>query len=127
MSNILVLAAAAMIGLTSAQSGEITVNTTSKFMIDGSRRSTIFHGVNVVYKVDPYLPSTNSTFDPQYSLNDGDIENLVSWGFNFVRLGVMWEAVERTPSVYDDAYLQKVNDLVNKLGERGIYTMIDAH
>ena len=127
MSNILVLAAAAIIGLTSAQSGEITVNTTSKFMIDGSRRSTIFHGVNVVYKVDPYLPSTNSTFDPQYSLNDGDIENLVSWGFNFVRLGVMWEAVERTPSVYDDAYLQKVNDLVNKLGERGIYTMIDAH
>ena len=59
MSNILVLAAAAMIGLTSAQSGEITINTTSKFMIDGSRRSTIFHGVNVVYKVDPYLPSTN--------------------------------------------------------------------
>ena len=60
-------------------------------------------------------------------MNDGDIENLVSWGLNFVRLGVMWEAVERTPSVYDDAYLQKVNDLVNKLGERGIYTMIDAH
>lgn len=111
----------------SAQTGEITVNTTSRFMIDGARRSTIFHGVNVVYKVDPYLPTTNSTFDPQLSLNDEDIENMVKWGFNFVRLGVMWEAVERQKGVYDETYLANVNALINKLGARGIYTMVDAH
>ena len=52
---------------------------------------------------------------------------MVKWGFNFVRLGVMWEAVERQQGIYDDAYLQKVNDLINKLGARGIYTMVDAH
>ena len=33
-------------------------------------------------------------FDAQNSLTDEDIDNLVGWGFNFVRLGVMWEAVE---------------------------------
>ena len=26
-------------------------------------------------------------------------------GFNFVRLGVMWEAVEQVEGQYDDAYL----------------------
>ena len=52
---------------------------------------------------------------------------MVKWGFNFVRLGVMWEAVENAPDQYDEAYLSKVNDLINKLGSRGIYTMFDAH
>ena len=46
---------------------------------------------------------------------------------NFVRLGVMWEAVERQPGVYDMEYLAKVNDLITKLGEAGIYTLVDAH
>jgi hypothetical protein len=39
----------------------------------------------------------------------------------------MWEAVERTEGVYDDAYLQKTVDLVNRLGQAGIYTLIDMH
>ena len=46
---------------------------------------------------------------------------------NFVRLGVMWEAVERTEGTYDDVYLDKVEELVNKLGDAGIYTLVDAH
>jgi endoglycosylceramidase len=107
--------------------GPIGVNTTTRFMVDSARRSVLLHGVNVVYKVDPYIPTTNSTFDPQLSLNDDDIMNLVFWGFNFVRLGVMWEAVERSKGVYNDTYLGEILKLVNKLGENGIYTMIDAH
>ena len=39
---------------------------------------------------------------------------------NFVRLGVMWEAVERSEGTYDEAYLDKVETLINKLGEAGI-------
>merc|ERR1719454_1839232 len=46
---------------------------------------------------------------------------------NFVRLGVMWEGVEREPGVYDMDYLQKVDELITKLGEAGIYTLVDAH
>ena len=86
----------------------------------------IFHGVNVVYKVDPYIPSTGD-FDSQNSLNDEDIANLKKWGMNFVRLGVMWEAVERSEGTYDDAYLDKIEQLINKLGDAGIYTLVDAH
>lgn len=46
---------------------------------------------------------------------------------NFVRLGVMWEAVEREPGVYDHAYLDKVERLINDLGAHGIYTLVDNH
>ena len=48
-------------------------------------------------------------------------------GFNSVRLGVIWEAVEKAPGVYDDEYLDKVEQIINTLGENGIYTMVDAH
>jgi len=89
-------------------------------------RSVIFHGVNVVYKVHPYIPQQD-VFDGQLSLTDKDIDDLIRWGLNFVRLGVMWEAVERAPGVYNDTYLDEVEKLINKMGEKGIYTLVDAH
>jgi endoglycosylceramidase len=63
-------------------------------------RSKIFHGVNIVYKVSPYIPSSDK-FDPELSLTDDELDNLVKWGFNFVRLGVMWEAVERSHGTFN--------------------------
>lgn len=45
-----------------AQKGKISINPNSKLMQDDSGRSVIFHGVNVVYKVAPYIPQ-RSTFD----------------------------------------------------------------
>jgi endoglycosylceramidase len=95
-------------------------------LVDEYGRNILFHGVNVVYKVSPYIPS-DGEFDINDSLNADDIQNLKNWGMNFVRLGVMWEGVERQPGVYDDVYLAKVDALITRLGEAGIYTMVDAH
>jgi len=39
----------------------------------------------------------------------------------------MWEAVERQPGVYNMTYLDEVDRLITKLGEAGIYTLVDAH
>ena len=41
----------------------------------------------------PYVPDYD-TFDLDLSLTEEDMNNLVKWGFNFVRLGVIWEALE---------------------------------
>ena len=95
-------------------------------MEDAYRRSVIFHGVNIVYKVDPYIPQRD-VFDGQLSLTDAEIDDLVKWGFNFVRLGVMWEGVERAPDTYNETYLDEVEGLINRLGAKGIYTLVDAH
>ena len=75
---------------------------------DEQNRQVLLHGVNVVYKVSPYLPTLDGETTPEDSLTESDIEDLHRWGFNFVRLGVMWEAVERSEGSYDDAYLEKV-------------------
>jgi endoglycosylceramidase len=56
-----------------------------------------------------------------------DISDLKRWGMNLVRLGVMWEAVETAPGVYNQTYLDEIEKLINQLGDKGIYTMVDAH
>jgi endoglycosylceramidase len=110
-----------------AEAGDVHVNPATRMLEDQDGRSVLFHGVNVVYKVDPYIPSMDGEFDSELSLNDEDIQNLVDWGMNFVRLGVMWEGVERVAGVYDEKYLDSVERLINRLGEAGIYTLVDNH
>ena len=91
--------------------GLVTVDPSSRMLLDSEGRTLILHGVNAIYKVPPYLPDS-SRFDAETSLNEDDIRNLVKWGFNFVRLGVMWEAVERKEGVYDTQYLNQVKNLI---------------
>merc|ERR1712166_64043 len=125
-STIKMLLAACSATLFNSVVAKIAVNPDTRQLVDDAGRAVIFHGVNIVYKVAPYIPSQGE-FEPQLSLNDKDIEDLKSWGMNFVRLGVMWEAVERTAGVYDREYLSEVDALVTKLGEAGIYTLVDMH
>jgi len=106
---------------------QFSIDPTNRFILDNSGRYSIFHGGNVVVKLPPYLPTTDK-FDYQYSLNTPeDLETMVRLGFNSVRLGVIWEAVEKAPGVYDYDYLDKVEQIINTLGEHNIYTMVDAH
>lgn len=52
---------------------------------------------------------------------------MVDWGITLVRLGVMWESVEVAPQQYNMTYLDEVDKLITRLGQKGIYTMVDAH
>jgi endoglycosylceramidase len=97
----------------------------SKFY-DENGRHRIFHGVNIVYKMPPYIPS-NDTFDPFNSFNNEDLAYMKKFGFNLVRLGIMWESIETAPGVYNYDLLDKYERLVNLLGQNGIYTVIDSH
>jgi hypothetical protein len=39
----------------------------------------------------------------------------------------MCESVESAPGVYNHTYLDEIDKLITKLGEKGIYTLVDAH
>jgi endoglycosylceramidase len=69
-------------------SNSITIDKSRNF-VDDQGRSLIFHGVNVVYKLPPYIPILDK-FDPFNSLAEEDIAYLKRYGFNLVRLGVIW-------------------------------------
>ncbi len=80
----------------------------------------IVHGTNVVYKLAPYYPSATG-------FGADDAAFLARLGFNAVRLGVIWKAVEPQPGVYDDAYLNRVAETVRTLSRHGIYSLLDFH
>jgi len=90
-----------------------SIDSSKSFILDNAGRYSIFHGVNVVVKLPPYLPNLD-LFDPYMSLNTKyDLDTMKRLGFNIVRLGVMWEAVERQPNIYDYDYL--VEKIINFL------------
>ena len=102
------------------------LDTSHNFIIDSHGRYKLFHGVNVVVKIPPYIPNTN-TFDPYFSFTDKDIQILKNLGMNLVRLGIIWESIEKEEGKYDYEHLDKMAEIVNKLEKEGIAVIIDAH
>ena len=110
-----------------SQLSPIQVDPDTQHFIDEYGRVRIFHGVNVVYKIPPYLPNL-TTFDPQNSLNDEDLSNLHHWGFNVVRFYASWMGVNPTSeSEIDRTYLSQLSKAVEMMERKGIYTLLDCH
>src|SRR5690348_13908678 len=91
-----------------------------RLITDAQGRVFVSHGVNMVYKVPPYEPSVTG-------FGDDDAAFLAHEGFNSVRLGVIYKAVEPRPGVYDDAYLANVAQTAAVLERHGITPLIDFH
>jgi endoglycosylceramidase len=96
------------------------ITSTGTWLTNGDGQVVLLHGVNEVYKLAPYEPSASG-------FTADDAAFLAANGFNVVRLGVIWAAVEPEPGVYDTAYLDSIQQTVNMLASHGIYTIIDMH
>jgi endoglycosylceramidase len=86
-------------------------------LVDGHGRAVVLHGVNVVYKLAPYVPD----------FTRADARRLRGWGMNAIRLGVSWRALEPTRDTIDAAYVAKVRRLVRLAGAEGLWVLIDMH
>ncbi|MEA1877646.1 MAG: cellulase family glycosylhydrolase [Bacteroidota bacterium] len=101
----------------SPQSGFIGIDNT--WFIDPAGREILFHGVNVICK-DPrknYLTQ----------LTQAELEDLASYGFNVIRLGIIWSGIEPEPGLYDEKYLLQIDQLVNWATDAGLYVLLDMH
>ena len=91
-----------------------------RWLIDARGRVAILHGLNLVNKLPPYHPAA-------IGFGAKDAEFLAAQGFNTLRLGVIWKALEPEPGSYDDGYLGEIAATVGLLGEAGISVMLDFH
>ena len=91
-----------------------------RWLTDATGRVLVVHGINMVYKLPPYYPAAIG-FDAD------DAAFLKSIGFDAVRVGVIWKAVEPQPGAYDDAYLRHIADTVRTLAREGIVSLLDFH
>ena len=96
------------------------LSTAGRWMVDAQGRVFITHGVNMVYKRPPYVPSKTG-------FGADDAAFLRRHGFNSVRLGTIYAGVEPQPGVYDDAYLNAIAGTAAVLARERIFTQIDFH
>jgi endoglycosylceramidase len=114
----------ALVGCTipasSAAAPSLPLSHTGRWITDPSGRVVILHGTNMVYKLAPYYPAAAG-------FGADDAAFLRSNGFNAVRVGVIWKAVEPQPGVYDDGYLEQIEQTVALLARKRIVSLLDFH
>jgi len=112
--------------------------------VDRDNRKFFFKGVNLggsskvpttpdgaTYKVEGFFDHKNVSFVGRpFPLSEADehFNRLRVWGFNFLRFVVTWEAIEHFgPEVYDQDYLDYLEQIIMKAGEYGFSMFIDPH
>lgn len=93
-------------------------------IVDADGREVVLRGVNVNALAEYW---SGNEFDTVFPLTDDDIARMEAIGWNAVRLLVSWSRVEPEPGEYDEAYLNEVDDAVDRLAARGLYTIVDLH
>ena len=93
-------------------------------IVDAEGREVLLRGVNVNALAEYW---SGNDFATTFPLTDADIDRMAGIGWNTVRLLVSWSRVEPEPGRYDEAYLGKVDQAIDDLAARGIYTIVDLH
>ncbi|XP_066291353.1 endoglycoceramidase-like isoform X1 [Branchiostoma lanceolatum] len=97
----------------------IHVHPDKHWFMDDTGRVRIFHGVNMIGKGYPWYPAQ--------MLNQSRLDELQSWGFNAVRLGMMWAGTEPQEGRFNLTYISIIRNITIELGKRGIYVILDMH
>jgi endoglycosylceramidase len=96
---------------------------------DSTGRAVILRGINA--RVDGVFDVTfddgRAPLEPIPTFTDEDAAYMAELGFSLLRLPISWSAVEPSPGVFDDTYLDRVAAAVATARARGILTLIDFH
>lgn len=96
----------------------ITIKDT-KF-IDGFGRQILLNGMNLVNK------NAKENYIGQYA-NPEIFKNFKKWGFNVIRLGIIWDGLEPEPGVYNEEYLLEIDKQIKMAEENGLFVFLDMH
>jgi hypothetical protein len=83
-------------------------------------RIAVLRGFNLVNKVSPYH-LTAMSFDERHA------GFIARHGFNAIRTGIIWKALEPRPGCYDDVYLDCVRETIRLCHRHGLHVLLDFH
>jgi endoglycosylceramidase len=86
---------------------------------DQHQRELILNGINLIIK-DPGMGY-------MCGMTQDDFKKIGDWGFNVVRLGIIWDGLEPEPGVYNDSMFQCLDNCINWCREYGLYVILDMH
>lgn len=87
--------------------------------IDVEGDQIILHGINYVNK--------SAKIDKENFSNPENFKLMKKWGFNCIRLGVIWAGIEPQPGVYDEAYLKDIDYQIQLAADNNMYVFLDMH
>lgn len=87
--------------------------------IDAFGRQVLLHGINLVNK--------NPTSGYMGEENFETFASFRKWGFNCVRLGVIWDGLEPRPGVFNESYLQGLDRQVAWARQNDLFVILDMH
>ena len=94
-----------------------------RWLVDQYGRVVMVHGVNTVWKREPFVPPATSA-----GFIGADARWLAKHGFNGARVGTLWVGVTpRAPDEVDAAYLEEWDRVVRLLARERIWTLFDFH
>lgn len=99
------------------------ITTNGKCFVDEYGRERIFNGVNIVDKGSNFL--NKGEFKKAWS--DKKILQLKEHGFNIIRIGFTWDAIEPEIGVYNEEYIDVIAKEVELCEKHGIYFYLDCH
>jgi len=120
------------------------LTTEKEWFIDPEGRIILLRGVNLGGSTKvPFTPDGATHLETDFSDHrdvsfvgrpfpreeaDDHYARLKGWGFNCLRFLTTWEAIEhKGPGEYDTAYLDYLEEIVEKAGDYGFYVFVDPH
>lgn len=99
------------------------IRTFNKKFVDSYGRERIFYGMNVCDKEEWSREKKTHCFGKDLSW----IDEFKKTGFNIIRLGTTWGAIEPEPGKYNDELIANIKTILEKCKENGIYVYLDMH
>ncbi|MBN2308063.1 MAG: cellulase family glycosylhydrolase [Candidatus Hydrogenedentes bacterium] len=102
---------------TGAAAGFISVKNGA--FVDPEGRQILLHGLSVISK-DKSAGYVSGHGPAEFAA-------MREWGMNCIRLGIIWDGLEPEPGLFDDAYLEKIDQRIEWAREQGLYVFLDMH
>ncbi len=103
----------------------LKITTEGRTFRDECGRQRIFSGINLCDKGS--AEKDDKRYHYNFAFDEELISQLAKNGFNLVRLGMTWDAVEPEPGQYDEEYLDRVQKVADLCEKYGIYFYLDMH
>jgi len=103
------------------------IHTCGRFFCDAEGRVRIFHGFNDVQEAKDRGSFDGSNYLPNLLSNPSVVAQLSEWGFNVMRMPMMWAAIQPSADEISSAYLSAIRNVTESMALHGVYSFLDMH
>ncbi|KAL1510204.1 hypothetical protein AB1Y20_006534 [Prymnesium parvum] len=103
------------------------IHVCGRWFCDPLGRVRIFHGFNDVGEAKQSGAFDGFNYLPKLMRDPALVSQLHEWGFNVMRLPMMWAALQPSDGALSTAYLAAMRNITQELAAHGLFSFLDMH